>query len=555
MVGQADEDRELRRELERLRARVAILEQVDAERQAIAEQLRAETRVSAALQRIGRLLAVELDTRALVQVVTDEATSLTGAEFGAFFYNVTNDDGESYTLYTISGVDPEAFASFPMPRNTDIFGPTFRGEAVLRIDDVTQDPRYGRNPPYHGMPPGHLPVRSHLAVPVVARGGEVLGGLFFGHSRTGVFSERDEQVVLGIAAHAAIAIANARLFREAQGARSQHRHLFDGIADAILMADAGSRYVDANPAAENLLGYSRAELLRLGVADVVAHQPGWTDTEWARFMDEGIWTGEVELRHKDGHLVPVEAHASRVELPDGVVFASVMRDISDRRNVEKMQREFTTLITHELKAPLTSLKGFAQLLQRRRAYDAGAVEIILGRTNHLERLINDLLDVASADAGKLSLRRANVDLVTLVGRNVEQARATTAAHEIRLDAPRQPIVGWWDTGRLSQVLQHLLTNAIKYSPYGGAIAVAVDANESVGRVTVTDNGIGIPAGALPHIFNRFFRVEAVEHASVQGLGVGLYIARTLVEAHGGTIWAESTFGRGSTFSISLPLRA
>ncbi|HYI14987.1 MAG TPA: ATP-binding protein, partial [Thermomicrobiales bacterium] len=323
----------------------------------------------------------------------------------------------------------------------------------------------------------------------------------------------------------------------------------------ILLANNDSRYIDVNPAAERMLGYSRSELLDMHVADIVAYQRTWTDAEWERFQRDGVWTGEVELRHKDGHHLPVEARASRVGLPDGVVFASVMRDISDRRRIEKMQREFTTLITHELKAPLTSLKGFAQLLQRRREYDAGAVEVILGRTNHLERLINDLLDVASTDSGKLSLRRANVDLVTIVGRNVEQARTTSSAHEIRFAAPRDAIVGWWDSGRLSQVLQNLLANAIKYSPLGGTIDVAVDATEDAGHITVGDNGIGIPAGALPHVFDRFFRVEAVEHSAVQGLGIGLYIARTLVEAHGGQIRAASTPGRGSTFTVSLPYNA
>jgi PAS domain S-box-containing protein len=353
----------------------------------------------------------------------------------------------------------------------------------------------------------------------------------------------------------AIAADNVRLLREAQHARAQHQYLFEGIADAILLADSVSRYIDANPAAERLLGYSRDELLSLRIADIVAYQPAWTDAEWERFQRDGVWDGEVELLHKQGHVIPVEARASRVELPDGAVFASVMRDISDRRQVEKMQREFTTLITHELKAPLTSLKGFAQLLQRRREYDDGAVEVILGRTNHLERLINDLLDVASTDSGKLSLRRANVDLVTIAGRNVEQARATTSAHEIRFTAPREAIVGWWDSGRLSQVLQNLLANAIKYSPYGGLIEVTIEAMDGVGRVIVSDDGIGIPAGALPHVFERFYRVEAVEHSTVQGLGIGLYIARTLVEAHEGQITATSMPGRGSTFTVSLPLSA
>src|SRR6185295_18931586 len=107
-------------------------------------------------------------------------TDLLGAAFGAFFYNVRNEHGEGYRLYTLSGASREAFAHFSMPRNTTVFGPTFRGESVVRSDDITLDPRYGHNAPHHGMPQGHLPVRSYLAVPVKGRSGDVIGGLFFG---------------------------------------------------------------------------------------------------------------------------------------------------------------------------------------------------------------------------------------------------------------------------------------------------------------------------------------------------------------------------------------
>jgi signal transduction histidine kinase len=166
------------------------------------------------LNRIGPVLVSELDLDRLVQKVTDLATQLTGAEFGALFHNIINDQGESYTLYTLSGVPRELFEKFPMPRNTAVFGPTFRGEAVVRSDDITQDPRYGKNAPYHGMPPGHLPVRSYLAAPVVSRSGEVLGGLFFGHSTPGMFTQQHEELVAGIAGQAAVAIDNARLFEQ-----------------------------------------------------------------------------------------------------------------------------------------------------------------------------------------------------------------------------------------------------------------------------------------------------------------------------------------------------
>ncbi len=132
------------------------------------------------LNRVGPMLVRELDLEKLVQSVTDIATKLVAAEFGAFFHNVTNERGESYMLYSLSGVPREAFSRFPMPRNTAVFAPTFGGEGVVRSSDITQDPRYGHSAPHHGMPQGHLPVKSYLAAPVVSRSGEVLGGLFLG---------------------------------------------------------------------------------------------------------------------------------------------------------------------------------------------------------------------------------------------------------------------------------------------------------------------------------------------------------------------------------------
>jgi PAS domain S-box-containing protein len=171
------------------------------------------------LGEVGAVVASTLDGEAIVQKVTDIATEMTHAEFGAFFYNVTEpDSGDAYMLYTLSGVPREAFSKFPNPRATAIFAPTFHGKGPVRLDDVTVDPRYGNNPPYHGMPPGHLPVRSYLAVPVKGVRGDVIGGLFFGHSRVGVFTEEHERLAQGIAAWASVALENARLYMDAQAA-------------------------------------------------------------------------------------------------------------------------------------------------------------------------------------------------------------------------------------------------------------------------------------------------------------------------------------------------
>ncbi len=174
---------------------------------------------TAKLGDFGAIVASTLDRETVVQKVTDIATDLTTAEFGAFFYNVRDASaGDAYMLYALSGASRDAFATFPHPRVTEVFAPTFTGQGVVRLDDVTKDPRFGKNPPFNGMPPGHLPVRSYLAVPVKALDSSVLGGLFFGHSAVGVFTEQHERLALGMSAWASVALENSRLYSDAQEA-------------------------------------------------------------------------------------------------------------------------------------------------------------------------------------------------------------------------------------------------------------------------------------------------------------------------------------------------
>ena len=228
--------------------------------QGAAALVREERQTLETINRTGQLLSGELSLDRLVQGVTDASTRLCRAAFGAFFYNVVNERGEAYTLFTISGVPREAFAHFPMPRNTDLFGPTFRGGRVVRIDDVTRDPRYGRNEPYYGMPPGHLPVRSYLAVSVVSRTGAVLGGLFFGHPEPGVFTAREEEIVLGLAPQIATAIDNARLYERQQTARAE-AEAANSLKDEFLATLSHELRTPLNA----VLGWTR--MLRAGILD------------------------------------------------------------------------------------------------------------------------------------------------------------------------------------------------------------------------------------------------------------------------------------------------
>ena len=188
--------------------------EAEAERARLLSEVQRHAAITAKLNEVGTVVASSLDRERVLQAVTDVATDLTHAQFGAFFYNETDkDSGDHYQLFTLSGAPKEAFAAYPYPRATALFGPTFRGEGPMRIADLHEDPRYGRNPPYHGLPPGHLPVRSYLAVPVKARTGEVLGGLFFGHSEPGIFTADHEWLATGVARWASVALENARLYK------------------------------------------------------------------------------------------------------------------------------------------------------------------------------------------------------------------------------------------------------------------------------------------------------------------------------------------------------
>ena len=175
-----------------------------------------QARLLETLNRTGAALAGELELERLVQRVTDAGRELTGAQFGAFFYNVLSETAERFMLFTLSGADRSSFDDFGMPRATDVFRPTFRGEGIVRSHDILADDRYGKFAPHFGMPKGHLPVRSYLAVPVISRSGEVIGGLLYGHEQPGVFSQHHEQPLAGLAGQAAIGIDNARLYQSSQ---------------------------------------------------------------------------------------------------------------------------------------------------------------------------------------------------------------------------------------------------------------------------------------------------------------------------------------------------
>jgi PAS domain S-box-containing protein len=380
------------------------------ERKRAEQGLREQSEIIETVNRVGQTLAGELDLQKLVQAVTDAATEISNAHFGSFFYNLIDDRGESYMLYTLSGVPRSAFAHFPMPRNTDIFAPTFKGEGTVLIPDVKRDPRYGKNSPYYGMPEGHLPVTSYLAVPVVSRSGEVYGGLFFGHPEEGVFTERAARIIEGLAAQAAVAMDNARLFdavqRErikAQASEEHYRFLAESIPQIVWTAqpDGSSEYF--NQRWYDYTGLSRetdgAELAR-GVVhpeDIKQVLEGWR-----RAYETGE-SFDVELRLRRGSDGSYRWHLARsVPLRDAegrvVKWFGTSTDIDDRRRAEDAQRflaEASEVLVSSLDYEAT-LRRIASLVVPRLA-DWCAVDMLSD-----ERTIKRLA-VAHQDAAKVEL--------------------------------------------------------------------------------------------------------------------------------------------------------
>jgi PAS domain S-box-containing protein len=398
-----------------------------------------------------------------------------------------------------------------------------------------------------------IAARSTLFIPLLD-GNQMLGILSLGMAESGRrFGPDEQRLAEEVARRVATSIVNAAVHRHAQVAEARYRGMFEGAADAIAVVDESGNYIDVNPAMSELTGYTRDELLAIRAGDGRLTSNDSTDGKprFAEIRATGSFRGEMELRRKDGTLVPVESVVRSIALPDGTAFINMMRDISRRRELERMQREFMAIVTHELKGPLTSIKGFAQLMRRQQGYSERGIDSILLQTGQIERLVNDMLDAARSDADRLELQLDRVDLLDVARSAIEQAGATTANHAIRLETSQSALIGDWDYERLVQVFSNLLSNAIKYSPAGGEIVVTIEQTGGEATVSVRDEGLGIPADAIPRMFERFYRVEGSGH-SIKGLGLGLYITRSLIEAHGGRIAVTSEVGHGSTFTFTLP---
>lgn len=307
------------------------------------------------LNETGKAITSEIELEKVVQRATDIGTELVKAEFGAFFYNVVNHNNETLVLYTISGVPKEAFSKFPMPRNTKIFAPTFSAEGTVRYDDVTKEPHYAQNDPYYGMPKGHLPVKSYLAVPVISPiTKEPIGGLFFGHSEAGVFTEESERLIEGVAIQAAIAMGNAKLFEEKKQAerklleqKEQYQSIFTATSDSLIIYDQDGYIAEANPAASFIFGYSYNELIGLHASKLFLHAEDFQTLKEIAFSGREYFGTHTRVK-KDGSFVEVSFKGYQFIFKGKPHVLSAAKDVTVGKRTEKelkKSKEFAQVIT------------------------------------------------------------------------------------------------------------------------------------------------------------------------------------------------------------------
>lgn len=548
------------------------------------------------LNSTGAALAAELDLQKVVQLVTDAGVDITGAQFGAFFYNLINDAGESYMLYALSGVDRSKFETFPMPRNTAIFSPTFKGEGVVRSADITRDPRYGRNSPHRGMPEGHLPVRSYLAVPVVARSGEVIGGLFFGHAEPGRFDEQAERLMQGLAGQAAVAIDNARLYQSVQRELEQRRSAEEQLRDlnetleqkveertrerdrifrlsTDLFAVAGfDGYLRAiNPAWTELLGYGEQELLSRPFIELVHPDDQAAAADLIAQLAEGRATGfEDRLLRADGSVATIAWTA----VPEGDVFYAVGRDVTEAREREEQLRhsqkmeaigQLTGGIAHDFNNLLTGIIGSLDLMQSRlRRGQTGEVErfaaAAMTSANRAAALTHRLLAFSRRQPIDPKVVDAN-DLIASMEDLVRRTIGETISLEVVADARL-----WMtrcDPNQLESALLNLAINARDAMPHGGKLTIET-CNADLGGadaahsrdvkpgqyvcIAVSDTGAGMAADVVSRAFDPFFTTKPIG----QGTGLGLSMVYGFARQADGYARIQSEPGRGATIRLYLP---
>jgi signal transduction histidine kinase len=509
------------------------------------------------------LASLDLEHRLRNAVLS--ARDLVSADAAAVF--LPNSDGDAFVIRAHDGLS-ESYAA----------------RQSLPVDEVRAQFRAAGEHVILDMPAGSVGDHSLIEAEGLAK---VLSlPLFFENKLIGAlviyskdpkrtFAPDDIEIAHLLAATTATGITNSRLYAEARAQQDLHRHLLDALGDGVLIGWPNGRY-ETNPRAREILGVGEFETLaELRAAVAVKDLMTGEVVRGGSYPLDRALRGETSrgeffvTRPETGERRDLEVTAAPVRGANGEVVAGVMalHDITDLLASEREREQFLSIVSHELRTPLTPLKALAQLVRSRmRRAKAQGTELdmdsldrnlaaIERQVDRMNGLVNDLLSVSRAEKGSLSMERVSYDLAVVLREVVQRyvdATVEEGRHTFTVEAPLS-VPAHGDQSRVEQLLMNLVGNAVKYSPTGGPVGVALVANDRSAEITIRDQGIGIPAEDLGRLGHPFVR-GAGRASTFAGMGVGLYVARIVAEAHAGSLGLESEGdGKGTTVRVRLPL--
>lgn len=436
-------------------------------------------------------------------------------------------------------------------------------------------------------------VGDSLTIPLTVEN-RIIGMLSLFDEREGAFDRELLQLTTMIADYAAVALENVRLheremalWHSAELERHRLERIISSMAEGLLITDSRGTIASLNRSAQ--------ELFSLAQVDVEQETPtslrelaSISNVSWlsdlAEIVEQALAGNTIMNRELiagiNGENVPLTLSISAAPLHDATLapthpvgVVAVLNDVTSHKQIEKLKDEFVSIVSHELRTPLTAIKGYTQHLMRRierrlrearqaqsisgplpeppESYDLRSLHIVQSQTEHLERLVNDLLDLSRVQWGELHLQYSNFYLADLLAERVRLAQVSAEQHTIYFDIQVQDSKVVADQSRINQVVGNILDNAVKFSPQGRQVTVKLEEQNNDYLISITDEGIGVSPEYFDHIFERFYRVRNTASRQYSGIGLGLFVARAIVEAHGGRIWLSSNQGVGSTFYFTL----